>query len=203
MSNQEYLNKFMETKSLKGIPEEYITAEMCYTAITRLGSFEFAIVPEKFKTHEMCLIAVTFNGMNIQYVPEQLLTNDICVAAVQNTGMSLGFVPKEKLNRDICIAAVKNDGPAICYIPRKMIDETLRRTALVYGNGNTTLMYIPQELLTYELCEIAVKHFCPINLVPQNFLTPELVQLHNELNKGGITITQPQDENELSGSRHI
>lgn len=87
--------------SLKEIPLEKITEEICRTAIQN-NNTSFRYVPDTFKTEELCSFAVSISGTTLKFVPESLKTDTLCRTAIQNFPWALKEVPEELKTKELC-----------------------------------------------------------------------------------------------------
>jgi hypothetical protein len=104
--------KYSLSITLKYVPDEWITQEMCIEAVNHnCANLEF--VPKKWITEEICLIAVTQNGYILKHVPEELRSYNLCFIATKTCGDALEYVPE--VSHEICLNAVRNKGTALRY----------------------------------------------------------------------------------------
>lgn len=63
-------------ENLQFIPEYYISAEMCITAI-KDAPHVIESVPEKFITQELCNLAFKYYPNSLKYIPEKFITKEM------------------------------------------------------------------------------------------------------------------------------
>ena len=129
--------------------------EKFYLMIVKQDGYSLKYVPEEMKTEEMCLEAVKQDGYMIQFVPEEMITDDLCLIAVKQYGYMIQFVPEEMKTEDLCLIAAKRNGHALKYIPDKM--KTYELCLIAVKQDGYTLEFIPDKIKTEEMCLIAVK----------------------------------------------
>lgn len=123
-----YASECKDPYILKYIPENILDYDMCVNAIKNNG-FSISCVPQKFKTFELIEIAITENPYVIKELSEAEQLPHMIKNVVENKGDCLQYVINKTEN--ICMSAIINDGFAI--------------------------RYIPHEILTLEMCMIAIK----------------------------------------------
>ena len=92
--------------------------------------------------------------------------------AVQVNACLLFFVPDEYRTKELCALAVGREGQTLRYVPTEMRDGEIYKLAL---NNFPGLEFIPNELITEEMCLNMVKTNCgALDDVPEKFITAEL-----------------------------
>lgn len=208
-------------KSLKNLPNELITEEMCKKAVEQ-GGYALNYVPEGFKTEEICRIAVRQNGWLLEYVPEKFKTEELCKLAVEQDGTALHYVPEELKTKELYLLAMREDpyvldiipteiveeeackrvlenGWYLDYVPKELRTEEMCKIAVqklgYWGYGSGILSYVPEELRTEEMCKLAVQHdwHC-LEYVPEKFKTEEICKIALEQNKDAFEYL-PKEKN--------
>jgi len=121
--------------SLREIPEDERTPEMCFVAVHYCGS-ALQFVPEKYKTPEMCLDAVKHN------------------TPVDGACSALAFVPEELKTQEMCFEAVRHD-----YLAPVFWEKT--RDGHEYSVEDeyaAAINFVPEKFRTAELCFEALMH---------------------------------------------
>ncbi len=98
-----------------------ITYSDCALAVDYDGQI-IASIPTEFITEELCLSAIKNNYSNknlIQYFPKTILTPKLALQIVGISGTYLKYLPLESINKDVILKAVKKTPQAIKYIPEK------------------------------------------------------------------------------------
>ena len=68
----DYKEQLLSNKiSLRNIPKEFITSELCILAVTQ-DCYALDEVPEELRTYEVCKLAVTQDRYALEYVPDHL-----------------------------------------------------------------------------------------------------------------------------------
>lgn len=163
----EFIDEEMSCKAVSAMPEmlacvpdQLCTAELCLEAVTRGrvyrsngASLVLRYVPHRLRTKGLCMAAVLNQPESLQFVPESLRDTVMYEQAVSRTGHVLAMVPEEERSEHLCILAI------------------LSRTGGV-------LEHVPDCLKTVELCRLSCQH-CgfEISSVPKDMLTPELCEL--------------------------
>jgi len=144
----------LNTGTLKYIPHDKITNELCEIAI-KLNGCALEYVPLDKTTKELCKMAVIQNGCALKYVPLDKITNELCEIAIKDI-YSLNYIPYKKMTKKLCKMAVMQNGRALQYIPKKKITKELCKIAILHKNGYA-IKYVPHKKLTKELLKIAIK----------------------------------------------
>jgi len=148
--------------ALKYMSENLITEEICQNAVKKSGA-AFRYVPDKFKTEELCLYAVKNYGRNLECVPEKLKTPELCIEAVKGEPRALKYVPEALKTLELCLEVVSHHDSWMLELVSSD-EEPL----------DCVLAYVPKELITAELCTIAVKAKPEsLKFVPSIYMTPQ------------------------------
>lgn len=135
------------------------TYEMCKVAVCENGACLY-LVPKKYRTLEICKIAVKDSYCAIEYVPIHLYKNNkelIDVALESNAAIALGIFEKVKIiTDDIYTKAVRIMGLALKYIPVNL--KTKELCEIAFKQDNTSLRYFPEEFVTREHVIEALKN---------------------------------------------
>lgn len=119
------------------------------------------------------------NGTSLvlRYVPHRLRTKGLCMAAVLNQPESLQFVPEALRDAVMYEQAVSRTGHVLAMVPEEERSEHLCILAIISRTGGV-LEHVPDRLKTAELCRLSCQH-CGFEIasVPKDMLTPELCEL--------------------------
>ena len=77
-------------------------------------------IPSEFITEELCVSALNNNNSNknlIQYIPQRLLTKKFATRIVSINGIYLKYLPSEVISKNVILTAAKQKLNAIKYIP--------------------------------------------------------------------------------------
>jgi hypothetical protein len=170
--------------SLKSIPEQLVTEQLCKIAISGENGKGEALqhVPDKFKTSAICDAAMQKNpAQAFLYVPDIIKTPEMCDKAVTATGENLQHVPKNKISQNLCETAVKNFGKSFAYVPKDLRNAALCLAAVKVDGTN--LQHVPDSLKTKKLCTEAQKHTTQdiSKFFPKKFAAAEKAQLSKSL----------------------
>lgn len=156
------------------IPSDYITYELCYTAVCKNG-YQLKSVPKELVDYKLCLTAVRSQPL-ISYIKKtypNLVDFNLYLEAVLHDGISIVHIPTDMLCKEICYAAVSNNGSSIQYIPLQHHSYELHRIAV--SNNYYAIRYVPSSYITEELALIALKHgFGIIKYIPESIRSRKL-----------------------------
>ena len=113
------------------------------------------LVPQAHRDREMCLAAVTDNGMALAFVPEAIVDHELCLRAVEQNGYALRFVPESLRSDEILNGALAEDPSAFSYLTEA--EKTPARCRSIIEADGDLLREVPPELVTAELCELAIQ----------------------------------------------
>ena len=82
--------------SLEGVPEKYLTEELCYEAIKIRGDV-LDFIPKKFHSKRISEEAMRTYPLCIENIPKKYLTKEICISALRKSLQSIRFIPKKIL----------------------------------------------------------------------------------------------------------
>jgi hypothetical protein len=134
--------------SLLGMPMEYVTEEMCLTAVTNKHS-EMNLVPQHFITPSFCVAAVNANPTTFSYVPVNMLTFDMCKIALASYGYYLQNVPEHLINEELCTIAVNNCGRSLEHVPLQY--RTIQLYISAIKNSSHAIHHIPKNIIIESL----------------------------------------------------
>jgi hypothetical protein len=141
--------------SLKFVPEEQRTPELCAIAVANCG-FALEHVPEKHKTGALCWAAIGAPGPTaLGFVPLALRNSALHRYALDRDPMALRFLPREERRQIDCLAAVSKCGAALQHVPEELIKKQMIERALF--NDPLAIRYVPAAQLTVDLCVDAVR----------------------------------------------
>ncbi|WP_232616774.1 leucine-rich repeat protein [Treponema primitia] len=158
--------------SLKNIPEDCRTPDLCRAAVLRDAYHELEYVPEE---HIPALYQLMDEILESAWLgkPATIQVSAIQANAVQaeaiRRSLSVFFrmLPKEYKTYELCLAAVKN------------------------SPGNYNL--VPKEFETREMVFSAADYFLPVSNIPEEFKTPEL-WLYAVQHNGRSLCSVPEEE---------
>lgn len=104
-------------------------------------------IPEEFCTDEICLLAIQRNWSEIEYVPKERLENNQAISslAVGKNWEALRFIPEIMRKEALCRLAIEQDFKAFEFVPK-----ALRGTLLRKDNTAERMLrfsYNPQHLI--------------------------------------------------------
>jgi hypothetical protein len=147
-----------------------VSYEAALSYIKNGGSL--ANIKDELKTKELCLEAVKLRGHYFNYVPEKLIDEDICLAALRTDDFTLEIMPKHLKTREFYLKAITVNPKAIYYVPK---ESRTYEMCLIAMKALGDLSFVPVNLMTPELCQIAVmKHGSNLNKIPPKLITYEL-----------------------------
>ena len=190
---------------LKAVPDGLKTHEMCMIAVTdggrgldavpeRLFDKEIALlainnpetsawqllgaIPEKARDYDVCLAAVTRSGDDLKFVPDTVKDYKICYMAAQKGSHSAKYIPHEFFTPEVCLALTSRDATQFDDIPQDCLTTEACLEAVKHGYryGGTVIGKIPRQLITQEMCDIAIS-VSPFSLkdIPEEFVTEEIL----------------------------
>jgi Domain of unknown function (DUF4116) len=161
--------------TLKFIPEEHRTPELCRIAVEQNG-WALSCISEEQRTPELCRLAVEQDGQALSVVPAQLKKPELCGLAVRQNGLALLDVPEDHKTPELCILAVEQNGQALEHVPGQ--HRTPELCCIAIEQNGFALGFIPKEQRTPELCRMAVEQEGRALLyVIHNYKTPQLCSL--------------------------
>jgi Domain of unknown function (DUF4116) len=165
--------------SLKEVPEEHKTPELCRLAVAQNGR-ALRYVPEDKKTLELYRFAIEQNGQVLEYVPEKYKPA-LYKLAVQQDGMALKLVPENLRNPELCRMAIEQNWKLLHYIPENKKTPELCRLAI--EQDGWALYSVPKNKRTPALCLLAIEqNGRALYSIPEYERTPELCRLAVEQN---------------------
>ena len=138
----------MENKEAGSLIREW------YADIQKKG-YSLRSVPEDERTPEMCFVAVHYWGAALEYVPGKYKTYELCLYAVRhNTPVDAGcsalaFVPEELKTQELCLEAIRHDYLISVFWD---CDHT------VEWDYSAAINFVPKKFKTPELCYEALIH---------------------------------------------
>lgn len=89
-------------------------------------------------------------------------TPESVLASVTNWGPSIGYVNDEFITYELCSKAIECCESSICSIKPHLLSkqEYYNLCLQSVSNNGWNMQYIPQEIQTQELCDVAVKAIC-------------------------------------------
>ena len=189
--------------NLEYIPDKYKTRQVCLLAVNNNADIEdvpaaivdkelaqaflenssscFQIlqkIPKEIWDYDICLKAVEKAGRDLQYVPAEFIDYNMCFSAAQNTSSAVDYIPENLFTEELALALVSHDQYCFSKIPKDCITEAVCLQAIKCGDRSAghILKDIPGEILTKEICDLAVgKTPRSIQSVPEKFVTEEML----------------------------
>lgn len=183
MINYELLDKVLEKDG--GVIEilknrnllNLVPDDLLELAVQTNGS-ALAHIPYNKKTERMCFNAVVGacgSGENLEFVPLKFRIYEICKLALNGSPDSIFHIPADLMDIKMAIIAVES-GIRFREIPEKLYSETLFEIGVT--KDPETLLFLPMEKRTKELCLKAVKHFGEaFNFVPKDMINQEFIDI--------------------------
>lgn len=145
-------------RSLGEVPHFNIDAEMVDAALIQTA-LALKFVPDKLKTLKRCLDAISRDEKVELYIPEDLLfdCNIKLYKRKIKKGMILKNIKKKYRTKELCQYAIECNWKNLEYCPAEYMTEELVIKSLSQKQGSTGLRYIQEEVLTLEMCLVAVR----------------------------------------------
>jgi hypothetical protein len=148
------------------------------------------------KTDVVSIAAVSAHSENLDYVPDYALTPDICCAALTAKDADLYIlskIPFVEVQKEAIKKFSDEANPAfVLYNFTGISDAEMAKNAV--KADAYCLQFVPEKLLTAELCKMALHSPNADNkvlgLIPEQFRTPDIVKTANE--KFGNPILQKE-----------
>lgn len=203
------------TDFLSEVPRQFLTEELCRVAVKR-DALNLEFVPEQFfmteGAMELFQLAVTQNGDALQFIPLRLYTYDLVLAAVTSKGDAIIHVPYQFFTEELIRASLSTSGRAIdsldifsfelnyekvlefatlavsqdgfalgslSSLRIQLMDEDVERLSrLAVSQNGLALQVVPYNFVTPELVKLGVANNGEaLMVIPRHFLTPEIIQL--------------------------
>jgi hypothetical protein len=190
-----------------------------YNRSLRQNSISLKEIPFQYRTNEICYLAVSVDKKNITQVPIDILNNDrkkFLSEAIRNDVSTIFLIPQNYFTDDLCyqilnhkyiyfllekikenkikyesiyqilfgnkhllLKSIKNKVEIIRYCQESMFTTDFIFDAI--RSNNKVIRYIPKKLKSYELYEnIIDKYPHLLNYVPKKFKTKELcIKVYN------------------------
>lgn len=173
-------------RMLPHLPEEHLTLETCMAAVKQDGTV-LKNVPKKYRSRALCLEAVKQAGTALQYVPKKHLDRSLCLAAIRQNGEALRMVPSGHQDYALCLEAVQQNGSALEDVPVEFRDEIMCLEAV--KETSDALSFVPAHLMNHELCLFAAQNSKQTSLVyiPPEFQTYDVCLV--EVKKEGLQLS--------------
>lgn len=208
------LNELASIFSLANTPEEEITYEQCIKAV-KANAKNFFSVPMRFRTKELCGLVAEKGGKYWRVFPPKLITSEIAYRGVMEDAYGFNWVPNNLKTKELCLAALldgkyayQNSEKNFKLIPKTVMDDDFYMKmvqgsyrlfeyipekdrnydlCMEYVKLGGDLREIPKELLTREMCMMAVaKNGLYIGYVPKEYLDEELCMVALRKNRNAI-----------------
>lgn len=188
--NDNIANKMFEgdSHSLKIIPEEFITYEMCVKSVMDDRTM-ISHVPTKFQTPQIHKIAIDADSRIISSIPEDFLTDEIIIYALNKNGIALGGIPEPRRTPDLCEIAVANNAKALRYVPNKYKTYEMCKNAIMFNPK--LIKAVPVEIMTRQF----VEEIKSMNIIIDNKdlgYIQECIKAHDKMD----SFLNPNKENE-------
>ena len=173
-----WMKAFNRAKALETTRIEDITYEQCKEAV-KTWCLSLRFVPEQYRTEEVCRSAMSQRGSSahvVEYIPEKILSTTFVDDVIRENTYLIGSFPAELLTRETIIELTLKDSSLIKNIPNRLKDLSFYET-IVQKNG-MYLRFVPRELITRQICECAVRSKpIAIKYVPGNIIDATLCKL--------------------------
>ena len=123
--------------------------------------------------------------------PKEFLTEELVIAALKDLPLDLAQIPEELKTFDVCYCAVYQDDEALEAVPEKLretvkekkdaISELRWLAELGAYTGNHYIKLTKKLLRPDFLRQMIEQNGLTIELVPQEFITPELQTIADEV----------------------
>ena len=169
--------------SLRNVPLELISQELLFSLVRKYPKHIFRL-PDELKTKELCDAAVETCGLVLWAIPNRLITKELCTLAVSNRcGSALRDVPEHLKSVEMCELAVTSHPPAkvhffdvLVHVPYELLTSEL--CAMAVNTSGACLKDVPFNLRTKELCEAAFANYGNVlGSIPEDYRTHEICQL--------------------------
>ena len=149
--------------SIKYIPKEYRTKELCELAIKQDGS-ALRYIPKKYRTKELYELAINSSPYALQYIPQTYYSEKLFLKSINNYPNSLKTMPMNYFDCEtneykniipLIMTSLKQKKISLSNIDAKIINKDMVLLAI---QNQDSLYYVPEELKTKEICELAVKN---------------------------------------------
>jgi hypothetical protein len=145
------------------------------------GSIYYGL-PERRRTEAVSLAAVTAYGGNLEYVPDGVKNREICRAALQSKDVDfriLREIPYPDVQKE---GIAKFSGKVEPFVLYSFADITDAATAKAAVNADGyCLQFVPDRLMTEELCKIALQSSNADKkvpgFIPDRFFTPAVREM--------------------------
>ncbi len=194
--------------NIQYVPLKFLTHKLCEIAVSQNGLailYLIHMVPHLISP-KLCEIAVSQNGFIIQYLIQKaphLITPRLCEIAVSQDGLVLrcivegidsGVIPFI-IHANTYLIAIKNNWYSIKYIPEKDLTPELCEVAI--NIDAHAIRCISDDFIRFvapHLPELAINKLnSVIEIIPKEFLTPELLISVIKNNIGSIITRIPDD----------
>ncbi len=165
--------------SLSFVPWKERTYEVCLEHVKKDG-WNLTEVPDEYITYEMCLTAIE-NGASLEDVPEVFRTYELCWKAIDTYYNIFQYIPHEHRTRELCMHAFMTQPSVIDDMPLGFVNLKMCMYAIKKG---TRLFHVPPIYRTYGVCLEAVKrdHF-DFSWVPLELHTQEMIETMEKAKK--------------------
>jgi len=161
----------------------------------------YYFLPEHRRTAAVSMAAVTAIGNNLEYVPETVINKDICRAALLSKDVDctiLSQIPFPDVQKE-AIQRFSGDTPAfVLYSFADIQDAKMAQDAV--KAEPYCLQLIPNELMTVELCKLALQNSDTdkkvLGFIPESFRNNPEVRKMEEEKFGGKPVEKENRQTE-------
>jgi hypothetical protein len=183
---KKFISNENETEKLilsDDLPEEI------YKLAVEYNKTYLANIPEKYRTKEICELSLynTPDQVILDIVLKSLQdtlnkeeTFQLCKNSLNINGLNIKHVPEEyKTNIELLTLAVKNKGTVIeKFVPEELITKELCELALETFSTTDIIQSFPEQYRTYEMYKLAMKNNSfPLNEIPKKHKTKEMYEI--------------------------
>lgn len=131
---------------IKNIPQDYMTDNICQTAMRSRCIYTTKDLPEKFRTYEMYKLAVEHNGCRIQFIPKDMRTlhPDLYRLSVKNDVYAFKFIPRRYRTDEMINKVLDKDGTLLRYITTR--DRTVEKCMRAVRQTKSCLSLVPKRI---------------------------------------------------------
>lgn len=201
ITHSQYMNAIESNPHIiQKIPPNLITNEMYVLAIK--NGYPLHRIPDSHRTKAVIISGIESGTIKHPYnIPKECLTQDVCELFIKyGIADGLAYFPNEYKTYELCQVAVRKNGHMITYVPEEHKTEEMWKDAIktnpycVYSikdrdsfnqefwsyaiTHKVQLWYVPQQYITQEICDRAVKNDSyNFRSVPNKFKTKEMCEM--------------------------
>jgi hypothetical protein len=189
--------------SLKNIPSEYITEEICKIGL-KSYPFDYDCIPKELKTRELylylfdCIIEYEKLHGNmghrfLPHVPKELIDKELALITIKRNNNEFEDVPNEIMDIELCREAFKGKFNSNLYncVPNHLKVEEI--SLIAAKRSFDAFMDLPKSLITKELCLKAIRNYrLRIECIPKELLCEDIYLEYIEID-GNMIMDFPKD----------